>query len=398
MDNQQHRAIEHDELDLRWMVTVLFRRKWFILAFIGVSVAVAGIISLFLIFPRYEAPVVVALPAADGSDGVGMTLPGYAEFATSAQVIAAIRQNLTSDQTANEHTLNYDVQTDSANRRLTVASSAREAEDAFILARYWTDVFSEQIRNLIVDQVATQTALAEKAAEDLRAELSNAGDAPIAFNPDSSLSFMQDGLMMIEQELVDLETRFRQLTLYSIPSDEARLVFLQNALDEEPPILARSANGVILHEEGSSHSITSGEVIILNPAYQQLSLDLADTRTRLVVNRREAEILEANIPSLYDEINQLRRAKRLYDPVGARLDRLVEMEARLPDLSQSVIVKGPSLPQASTSRGRLEIMAFAGILGTFGGMVVIYFLEWYQSSSHRPRTGKEARPNERAVP
>jgi len=56
---------EHDypeeEIDLRGLIEVLWRRKWLILAIAIVAVAVAGFLSFFVIHPVYEASVLVEL-------------------------------------------------------------------------------------------------------------------------------------------------------------------------------------------------------------------------------------------------------------------------------------------------------------------------------------------------
>ena len=382
MDSQQPRSPQQDELDLRWMVNVLVRRKLVILAFVGVGIAVAVVTSLFLTpSSTYKSSTVVALAAADGSDGVGMSLQGYTEFATGPQVMSAIGQKIASDQAANGPALAYDIQTDQGNRRLTVTAEAQSAEDASLLARYWGDIFPGQVQDLIADQFAAQRAMAEQTAEDLVAELADDGGALAVSDRDVLLSSVQIHLRVIQEELVESETQFRTLTRYSITVDEARLGYLESALAEESPTLAGSA----------SDGNTASEAI-LNPVYQQLSQDLADTRIRLAVSRYRAGLLEASIPQLQDEIYQLNEAIVLYQPAKALLDRLLEMEAGLSDLSQPVVVTGPSKPQTPASRGTIEIMALVGTLSALIGLLVVYFFEWYRIPPHSSSTKDESRP------
>ena len=373
MASQQPRFLQQDELDLKWMVNVLVRRKWLILAFVGVGIAVAGVTSLSLTSSTYKSSTVVALTAADGSDGVGMSLSGYAEFATGSQVMSAIEEKIASDQVANAPALDYSIQPDSGNRRLTITAEAQSAEDASLLARYWRDIFPGQVQDLIVVQVATQKAIAEQAVADLVAELTDDGDALAMFDRDLSLSSVQIHLEVVQEELVNLETQFRTLTQYSILTDEARLVYLESALAEESPTLAGSAS------DGGTASR-----VIVNPVYQQLSQDLTDTRTRLAVSRYQADLLEASIPQLQDEIDQLNKAEALYEPAKAPLERLLAMEARLPDLSQPVVVTGPSQPQMPASRGTIEIMALVGTVSALIGLLVVYFFEWYRIPPRSP--------------
>ena len=50
-----------EEIDLRGLFEVLWRRKWLILAIIVISVAIAGYLSFFAIPPVYEAEVLIEL-------------------------------------------------------------------------------------------------------------------------------------------------------------------------------------------------------------------------------------------------------------------------------------------------------------------------------------------------
>ena len=79
-----------DEIDLRQLVEVLLRRKWLIFGLIVAAVALAGIYSFFVLPPRYEATMTVALPAVDGEDGLGMSVNAYRAFAFSNRVLGAM--------------------------------------------------------------------------------------------------------------------------------------------------------------------------------------------------------------------------------------------------------------------------------------------------------------------
>ena len=102
------------------------------------------------------------------------------------------------------------------------------------------------------------------------------------------------------------------------------------------------------------------------------------------MSRYQADLLEASIPQLQDEIDQLNKAEALYEPAKAPLERLLAMEARLPDLSQPVVVTGPSQPQTPASRGTIEIMALVGTVSALIGLLVVYFFEWYRIPPRSP--------------
>src|SRR5690606_13010767 len=74
VSNLREQAYWDDEIDLRHLVETLLRHKWVIVGLVVAATAVAGIYSYFILPPRYEAVMTVALPAADGADGVGMSV------------------------------------------------------------------------------------------------------------------------------------------------------------------------------------------------------------------------------------------------------------------------------------------------------------------------------------
>lgn len=90
VSDPREQAYWDDEIDLRQLVETLLRHKWVIVGLVVAATAVAGIYSYFILPPRYEAVMTVALPAADGADGIGMSVAAYDAFAGSNRVLSAV--------------------------------------------------------------------------------------------------------------------------------------------------------------------------------------------------------------------------------------------------------------------------------------------------------------------
>ena len=391
-----------DEGDFRLHIDVLVRQKWLILALVVVSVVIAGIFSYIILPSTYESTVVVSLPPASGTDGLGMTGKGYREFAISDAVEIALRQKFGPNPTSDPLPGRYDARLDQNAKLLTVTATARTSDEVSQLAKLWVEAFRQQTQAFIQQQLDIQKASAQLAVENLLTNLNNAEDALDQFDRGTPISLMEARLSTLEEEmvggerLVGIEARLRELTRSSIPTDEARLAFLEGALGMEPEALAGSPGIVGIPELGSGAGVTATDIIILNPVYLQLSQDLAETRTRLVTNQKELELLDDRIASLQDDIDQLREmvissksernrlnrevqeANALYDPKRSELDRLLGIEQRLPELSQPAVVSNPVLPDAPVAPRKIFNVVLAGGLATLLGVFIAFFLEWYR--------------------
>jgi len=393
---QQNSHTWDDGIDLREYIGVIFRRKWLILVLAVLAIAVAGILSYMVLPPTYESSLVVSLPAADGGDGFGMNPQAYEEFAASPSVEAAVEQSLGSQPNPGRFAARYDTQLDQNARLLTVRTSARTAQEALLAATLWTDAFYGEVLAAFQEQITREKVVAQRAVEDLLVEVTKAEDVRATFDKENPISLMETRLSSMESELVDDERRFRELTLFSIPTDEARLAFLEDFLSIEPETLSGSLTGVVAPEQSSGAGVTSSDITILNPVYLQLSQDLAATRTRLVTSQKEAETLEDRISSLQDEADRLRntvvtaKAERnrldrnqkeieaLYEPARSELDRLLAIEPRLPELARPRVVSKPTLPAAAVAPRKGLNMALSGVVAILLGVVIAFFLEWYR--------------------
>ncbi len=92
MTTQQPDQTWDEGVDLRAAIDALFRRRWLILALVILAIGVAGVLSYMVLPPTYKSSVVVTLPAAGGTDRLGLTPSEYKEFAASNPVLAVAQQ------------------------------------------------------------------------------------------------------------------------------------------------------------------------------------------------------------------------------------------------------------------------------------------------------------------
>ncbi len=410
-----------DGIGLRAYVEVIVKYKWLVLASLAVAVAVATVVNYFVLSPTYVSSVVVEFPEADGSGGLGLTSQGYREFAISGSVVDAVFQKHASnpDSDAVSGILSLLVGSDSG--LVTVTASAQTADAAVELVSDWVGVFSQQTLALLEVQMDAQIAVATMALNELLVGLTNNENALAEFDRVSPLSLFEPQLLTIgddfvtigsrldafENDLIVREQRLRELTLFSIPTDETRLEILVAAIEVEPKTLSDQPGVVVLPGgNGSGAGVTSSEVTILNPVYLQISEQLVLTRIRVGTNRREAEILQGQIASLREEAARLRetsvtakterdRLERnlkealvLYEPARAELDRLLRTQRLLPQMAVTEVVNDARRPDAPDTPNQLANIAISGTLAGVLGVILALSLNWYRDE----RSAEVSRP------
>lgn len=229
-------------------------------------------------------------------------------------------------------------------------------------------------------------------------------------------------LTSLELDLVRTENRIRELNLSSIPTAESRLVSLEKALATEPEFLSQAGSSsdpvlnpvyltlvqdrantrILLDVEQSEAATLSTKVATLQDQMDDLRINLLfrqeieKNRSALANNRREAEILETTILEMRPEIRQLRarlrteNAARLeleskvnnfqtaYDEARTELDRLVNLEHRLPTYSRLSAVQDPTQPVSPVSPRRSRNIALAMFLGLVIGVGSALLVDYYQ--------------------
>lgn len=380
-----------DEIDLRQLIESIWRRRWFIASLVIAAVAAAGVLSYFVLPPRYESSITVDLLVPQATE-LGLNPAVFEALATSNRVLEAMVQLGFLDMTPDRVRGSIAVSLTKDSRLLTVATRAQSASQAQQLAVLWYEAFRQEAGAYAQERVAQRLDVAEAELAARESMYSAARDALNAFDSTVMLPVMEARLESLQAELVEAEERLRTLTQSTILADEARLQAIQLALAEEPQVLGGSHVMVVPVDSGAG--VTTSDVTMLNPVYLQLRQDLASTQTRLATNRRSAELMATVVAELPAQIEALQASLIAYREERARLEREVNAlkpmvdEARAQrdnllalkraaDAAVPAVVSDPALPSAPVAPRKLLNMALAGFLaafvGVFGALVMDFW-------------------------
>lgn len=394
--------IEGDEIDLRFLVEVLLKARWLIAGVTLAGIFLAGLLSYVVLTPIYEATLIVTLPPAQGqSTGtirLGMSPQAYKEFATSLPVMEAtlerVASRLTFEQAAASLRDRFKTSLNGTPGLLEVTATGHTAEEAHLLATAWQAAYQEAVLTYIHDQLATSLHTAAEQVRQVEAEFTQAQEALAAFDRAHGLSLLQARLEQLERDLMASESRLRALTMDLLPTERARLQFLQAALANEPASLEVSVGQAYVPD-----SIPGGTVInpvtVLNPAYLQYSEDLAATGGRIAAYEAEAAALQEKMSTLPGEVARLRAEllrleterdqlilqrdsarARLAEAIQGR-DALSPVAARLQDLARVEVVSPAIVPAAPVSPRPVLNIAVAAVLAFFASMFFVFIRQWW---------------------
>ncbi|MBO8140895.1 MAG: hypothetical protein H0Z37_01770 [Firmicutes bacterium] len=395
-----------DEIDLRQLVESLWRRRRLIIGLTVMAVLVAGVLSFLVLPPSYESSITVALPAADGQQ-VGMGPRAYEAFALSNRVLQSMIRLGSLDVTPVALESVMDSKLDVEPRLLTIPVRARTPEEAQELARLWYQAFVSETEAYVAAQIDEQLTVAEQNLAEWDSRLNAALLALSEFESATPLAVLESRLDRLQQDLVNVESRLRELNHTSIPTDEARMMALEEVLSQESEVIAGAGENVVLPVVDQRAGVTASGVTILNPMFLQLNQDLSSTRTRLATNRRAAELLQEQATVLPAEIDRLRseivslkeqlmRLQReidavqpLADEARRERDRLLDLKRRIQQVATAPVSDDPPLPESPVSPRKMLNMAVAGVLAVFVGVGVALFQEFWAATDPAQSSSRE---------
>ena len=315
----QHSPDTQEEgIDLRKGIDSLIRNWWLILAAVVVSAVIAGIISYGFQASTYLSSAGGILPSANGDNGVGLSPPGYREFASSTRVLEAVAGELDLELSAGQLRNQFTFQVDECDF-LTTTASAPTAEEAFRLAASWLEVYDREVQSLLQDQFGLIKTRSTREFELLEPQLDEAEDRLARFNLETPPGKMESQLANSEAELSESEKQLEELTKFTIPDDEARLTAMLNAYDSESGAIGGGGSPV-----GSlAGDALRPELVTSSAAYFELSRNLTrsqlDTVEQELVNSesRLRSLTQNSIPVTEVKVESLEKALASEPPVLA---------------------------------------------------------------------------------
>ena len=395
----------YEEIDLWELFMVLIKRFKLIAALFLVAVITAVIFNFFIFSPVYESSLVLALPSGGR---VGTNADGYLELAQSPATFRRIKDTLgfaENVEILRQH-FTVELQRKVENGRtisefIKVAALAGAPELTVEYCNAWLEAFDREVLLFMEEKLTREKSLAAQVLMQRTEELAQAEEELGAFDRNNPISLKENELRVLENELVQGEQTLRELQM-TIPTDEARLKFLEETLAKEKETLTGNVGGTV-YPDSSAAGVTSANVTILNPVYLNISQDLATTRARLVANQEKAKLLVKKNEDIQKKIEETREkivswklererllrneteAKRLYNEARGDYEAYLQTEANLSSLAKSRVVVEPALPQRPVGPRKLFNTALAGILGLFAGVITAFFVEWFVKEKERRR-------------
>jgi len=398
----------YEEIDLWELFMVLIKRFKLIAALFLVAVITAVIFNFFIFSPVYQSSLVLALPSGGK---VGTNADGYLELAQSPATFRRIKDTLGFAENVDilRRHFKVELQRKVENGRpisefikVTVSAEAPELPVAYCNA--WLEAFDHEVLFFMEEKLTREKSLAAQVLKQRTEELAQAEEELGAFDRNNPISLKENELRVLENELVQGEQTLRELQM-AIPTDEARLKFLEETLAKEKETLTGNVGGTV-YPDSSAAGVTSANVTILNPVYLNISQDLATTRARLVANQEKAKLLVKKNEDIQKKIEETREkivswklererlvrneteAKRLYDEARGEYEAYLQTESNLLSLAKSRVVVEPALPQRPVGPRKLFNTALAGILGLFAGVMTAFFVEWVTQEKKRRQFGQ----------
>lgn len=394
----------YEEIDLWELFMVLIKRFKLIAALFLVAVITAVIFNFFIFSPVYQSSLVLALPSGGK---VGTNADGYLELAQSPATFRRIKDTLGFAENVESLRQHFKVE---LQRRveneefIKVAASAGVPELTVEYCNTWLEAFDQEVLLFMEEKLTREKSLAAQVLKQRTEELAQAEEELGAFDRNNPISLKENELRVLENELVQGEQTLRELQM-AIPTDEARLKFLEETLAKEKETLTGNVGGTV-YPDSSAAGVTSANVTILNPVYLNISQDLATTRARLVANQEKAKLLVKKNEDIQKKIEEIRErivswklererlvrneteAKRLYNEARGEYEAYLQTESNLLSLAKSRVVVEPALPQRPVGPRKLFNTALAGILGLFAGVMTAFFVEWVTQEKKRRQFGQ----------
>ena len=317
MSTQQASPEWEDSIDLRQWIDALFRYKWLILASTVVAVAAASIFGYVIQTPTFESSGGATLPSAKADGGLGLTLRGYQEFATSTPVMDAVRQKLGLETNVGQLRARYTFQLEKDERFISVTASAATGEEAFLLASRWIEAYDEQLQAQIRKQFTSLKENANREVESLVPALELVEDDLARFDLDNPISILEARYSALEVELTYNETQLRGLLGSSQMPNAGTFTYFEGILPGGSgtvggggsPGIAALPDAVSPDEAGSVNStINNSTYLELSQALARIRLsslekELVDSERRLQeLTWSDTPIDEARIEALEDAL------------------------------------------------------------------------------------------------
>jgi len=389
-----------EEIDLRGLFEVLWRRKWLILAIIVISVAIAGYLSFFAIPPVYEAEALIELRFPEQVKQQEAYRLQILDPYFLSQVIEKLQLDPQKyDPFSLQEALNVEILKNANFLKITVKDGdpQKVADIANAIASEFVDF---AIRSTQEDMKKELLSL-EEGMKEWQSKLDEIGGRIRDFLARSEITALEEE---VEAKRGLLGSFQRDILLIDVQEKElqATLEKAKEKLESEPPYLKlRQSLFGSSEEEGMVGDFISGflpltmEREAVNEVYNALKgqvvnleaqLSGMEARKKTMIEaagevRTELKELESTLLEKVTERDQLQRE---YDTAFGTYSALIQdyektqLYLRSEEVNAGVRIVFPALPpKGPISPRKMLNVAIAGVLGIFVGIIAAFVAEYW---------------------
>lgn len=281
---------------------------------------------------------------------------------------------------------------------ISVTARASTAQEAHDLVQRWIEAIQDEVRRLMESEFELLETVAKENYERQVQALAESENALAAFDRDRSLDLLEAEYRHGVDQLAQDQAQLNHLETFVIGAEEARLRFLESALEQEPEFLETPG---LLPYAGSERP---GEVLHLNPVYLDLRQRWIEAQENLVTAREQVRRLRERIAQRRSELQQISaelsaaklERERLQRQVAealtqvqgalAELGEIRRLEPELARLSRVEITVAPTLPDSPVSPRLAFDLVIGAMLGLTLGVAAAIVAEWWRG--HRVSMGR----------
>lgn len=424
-----------ESIELRQLIEVILRGKWFIAGITLVAMLVSGVVSFFVLEPTYQAQttLLVSLPQRKQEvNGSGLTSLLEGMSATPYTSLETLRRQVTSAAVLSQvaERLNLGLAPEQLARKVTaqvpkdttlleIAVKDSDPQMAATIANTLVEVFVAHVDKLakgqiqltsrfLEEQLAAEQAKLEQATAELKAFLQQPrGTDELERELNAKLSL----ITQYESQKVQLQVELDAL--------RAELAQAEELLNTLPPKLTTTrvvADDPVLHQLAAERANDAAAVAGLRMESEQMNVAWVEASKLVALKRVDLARLEAQLATLDDVIASTRREleslrTELVDKqtIEQQLQYRVELsnsairtlqqkyhESSISEAAQiaetSVAVVSPALvPSEPVAPRKAMNVALATVLGLMVGVGYVLFADYWRASGNASTTGVSQR-------
>lgn len=423
-----------EEISLRELIETLLNGKWIIAAITVVAVLTAGIFSFFVIDPTYEAratlmvsPIAPKIAKEDTSglevllDSLSkypqMTMETYRTQVKNPYIIKEVIKDLNLDpKEYSIEGLRDSIEVEAVKDTNLIRIMVRDKDPK--LAAEITNSISNKFVAYLSETVKQQLGKsAQFIKEQMDAEKENLNKATAEYKEFLSrprgVNELSEEVSSKIKLITDFKTQVVNLEVEK-QKTQAALAAMEKELAKQPKTIVTTktvaddplVQDLVRERSNSGASETAGlkmESEELNPVYISLSQSIADNRVTLAdinsqiaslnekirLTQSQLETLQAELAEKQIEQDRLARqldlAKNTYNTFMTRYQETrITQSARIGDAN--IMVVAPAyVPETPVAPRKMLNMAIAAVLGIMVGVFVVFFMEYWRTSSPKPQ-------------